>query len=78
MFAFYLMFNTNGEYIPLRKYSIEDGIMKLRSDEAIVHGGDILEFIGFRYVLFRIRITSKYPFNGMEEPSKLIVSFTIL
>lgn len=50
VFAFYLMFNTNGEYIPLRKYSIEDGIMKLRSDEAIVHGGDILEFIGFRYV----------------------------
>ena len=50
VYAFYLMFNTNGEYIPLRKYSIEDGVMTLRSDEAIIHKDDVLEFIGFRYV----------------------------
>lgn len=50
VFAFYMLFNANGEYIPTDKYQIDGSQLILDHERALVRDEDVLELVAFRYV----------------------------
>lgn len=50
VYAFYMLFNANGEYVPTDKYQIAGTQLIVDPERALLREGDVLELVAFRYI----------------------------